>query len=183
MTAASPGIPRNCRTPNGIGADRGHIRGCRSGVIASCAAVIIMLSSCAHGDRTPCVTSNILSVPGAVRVRLFDAVTGLAMPGLNVTLHSDNEVIGVTCIKAPCPTNSRTLALRADDQGFMLIPDGFLQIDSHLDSESRFANVIEDAVCTDDTGWILELLPTGKDIPRPPGPPPNLRGPRAESYP
>lgn len=120
----------------------------------------MVLSACAHADRASCATSKILSVTGAVRVRLLDAATGLPMPSLSVTLHSDN---GATCIKAPCPTNSKTLELSADDQGFLLIPDGFLQSDADLDSESRHANVIEDAVCTDDTGWILELLPRGKD--------------------
>src|SRR5258707_417385 len=84
-------------------------------------------------------------------VQLVDVSTG--EPARNATgrLNRDN---GIRCLRAPCPTNTKSWKATSDPQGFVRIPTGFLQSATQIENESLSGDLIEDSEAVGDDIWI-----------------------------
>lgn len=116
---------------------------------------------------------DILKAGGpTVTVQLIDVSTGHPVREETLRLVSDN---GVRCMRAPCPTNTRSWEGRSDTQGFVHIPTSQIQVSTQIETESLTGDLIGDSEAASDTVWIAELLPRESTYPDPPGPPRPLR--------
>lgn len=107
-----------------------------------------------------------------VTIQLVDASTGQPARNAAVRLTSDN---GIRCMRAPCPTNTKSWKGASDPQGFLTIPTRYLQIATQIETESLSGDLIEDSEAANDAVWVAELLPRKSAYENPPGPPRPLK--------
>ncbi len=126
-------------------------------LLAAALTLTLGTSGSACGQRPDRPRPSILKVGGdSVQVKLVDALDARPLANAEVQLSSDN---GIRCVRAPCPTASRSWQGRTDAGGRVTIPTNVLQASSSVTAAGEEGDPIEDSEPESSGVWLTPLFP------------------------
>jgi hypothetical protein len=104
---------------------------------------------------------SIRHAPGdTVRVQLIDAATARPIAGATIEVTSSN---GITCVKAPCPTDTKVWTGMTDASARVAIPKSAMNTATTVKSGAYFGDLVVDAIRGEKGEWTLELFANGEE--------------------